>query len=273
MLTTQNTQNSVPGAFSEISLRLQFLTYVPSYQISIDTEQYLLKTASSLDELREVFKLRYDVFLRDTDQEETAIYDFEKYDTFADHIIIIHKDSGKVCGTYRIICSHLSDNFYSEDEFILSKFKETKGVKLELGRACISKEHRKGGVLDLLWKGIANYAILTKATYLFGCSSIKTTSFTNAKNIYHYFLSKSLVDKSFEVVPTIEHSFLSDFETENNVDLNKGKELVPSLLKSYCSAGAKVASIPALDMHFKCIDFLTILNLGNINNSFKSRYF
>jgi putative hemolysin len=42
----------------------------------------------------------------------------------------------------------------------------------------------------------------------------------------------------------------------------KGK--IPSLLNSYLKVGAKVCGTPALDKSFKCIDFLTLLDVSEM---------
>jgi putative hemolysin len=53
----------------------------------------------------------------------------------------------------------------------------------------------------------------------------------------------------------------------------EAKGLIPPLLRSYFSAGSKVYGQPALDVEFKCIDFITILDMEQISSSYKRRYF
>ncbi len=43
---------------------------------------------------------------------------------------------------------------------------------IELGRACVQRQHRNLVVLGLLWKGIADYAKERGGRYLIGCSSL-----------------------------------------------------------------------------------------------------
>jgi len=43
---------------------------------------------------------------------------------------------------------------------------------VELGRACVHRQHRNLVVLGLLWKGIAAYAKERGGRYLIGCSSL-----------------------------------------------------------------------------------------------------
>ena len=57
------------------------------------------------------------------------------------------------------------------------------------------------------------------------------------------------------------------------MDASDIKGLIPPLLRSYFTAGAKVYGEPALDLDFKCIDFLTILDVNNLTSGYKRRYF
>jgi hypothetical protein len=43
---------------------------------------------------------------------------------------------------------------------------------VEIGRACIAREHRNTKVLFLLWKGLASFLSSNNKRYLFGCTSI-----------------------------------------------------------------------------------------------------
>ena len=49
--------------------------------------------------------------------------------------------------------------FYSEREFDFSPYKRLGNSVIELGRACVHRDHRSTDVLYLLWRGIAQYAI------------------------------------------------------------------------------------------------------------------
>ena len=51
---------------------------------------------------------------------------------------------GDAVGTYRLIHSHYSTKFYSQNEFDLTRFLQIDGVKLEMGRACTHAQFRNG---------------------------------------------------------------------------------------------------------------------------------
>jgi putative hemolysin len=50
--------------------------------------------------------------------------------------------------------------FYSEQEFDLGMLPPSViASSVEIGRACIAREHRNGRVLHLLWRGLATYLV------------------------------------------------------------------------------------------------------------------
>mgnify|MGYP000517695251 FL=1 len=84
--------------------------------------------------------------------------------------------------------SETSDAFYTESEFDISHWVESqKNPFIELGRACIEQEHRRGIVISLLWRGIAEYMKMMDAEKLIGCSSVKVTDARSAALVYKYF--------------------------------------------------------------------------------------
>lgn len=261
--------------FSKLGLYLnpKFWNYSPLFDVKIETPHYILKTANNLDQVFEAFKLRHQVFLGYDGADENSSYDYDEFDNICDHLIIIDKSSGDVCGTYRILSSLKSSRFYSETEFGLTDFLQTPGVKMELGRACIDELHRNGAVIDLLWKGIAQYAHLMNARYLFGCSSVKTLDYTQARSLYDFLICHNHHSDDFKI--RSHGVFEVDILEHSNYDLSGGeiKSLMPSLLRSYLSAGARVYGYPAIDREFKCFDFFTVLDLENVSSSFKRRYF
>ena len=252
----------------ELEIERQFLGYQSRVFFQIESGQYRLRTAQSLADLKQVFALRYrnfNPFKNDTQNP----FEWDSYDLNADHIVIEEASSNRICGTYRILCSLFTEKFYSESEFDLDEFKASPGVKLELGRACIDERDRNGVVMDLLWKGIAQYMNRTNSDYLFGCSSVDTLSATESANLIGAFRGKKHWVDEFEIRPIEEFQFDEDLvETEEAATCE-----VPSLLKSYFLAGAKVHGQPAIDRDFRCVDFLTILNVAKLNPLFQRRYF
>ena len=47
--------------------------------------------------------------------------------------------------------------FYTGQEFDLCGVRAPSGEIMELGRSCVEPEYRTGAVMQLLWRGIADY--------------------------------------------------------------------------------------------------------------------
>jgi putative hemolysin len=250
----------------------RFYLYSPHEKIYLETSNYILKTADCTSELEQAFKLRYQSFLESTEgQDGSVTYDLDKFDHVCDHIIIKDKESNSVIGTYRIISSLYNDTFYSHGEFKIEKFLAEDGIKMELGRACIDPSFRDGKVLDLLWKGIATYATRINAKYLFGCSSIKIVHEDKIAAVHQYLDEKGWLSEQWDI--KVQPAYNCVMTGDPDKSKIAPKEMVPPLIKSYITAGAKVLGGPALDVEFECIDYLTILNLEEISPLFKRRYF
>lgn len=240
---------------------------------------YLIKTAETSEELIESFRLRHEVFNQEFRGMTRAGLDFDKFDYQFDHLIIVYKETNKIIGTYRLNCSSHSKASYTSMEFELNSIFLSPGPHLELGRACIHKNFRKGSVITLLWRGIAEYMNLSNASILFGCSSVKINTPREAAMMYMYLIEKDHVAMDYFCAPTFKYQ-MNDFEAwflYFNKGLNEEQRSevemqIPSLLKSYLKLGAKIAGQPAFDKEFNCIDFLTILKKENLSRSLADKF-
>lgn len=254
--------------------------FKPKTNIYSDKGPYLLKTVTTTEELTQALRLRYEVFHREMlGKTKTRGLDVDEFDFFCDHLIIIEKRTGELVGTYRLNCSLNSQDFYSGYEFDLRRILETNGTKLELGRACIQKNHRKGLVISLLWRGIAEYMNATGSKVLFGCASIKTESPRQAALLYHYFRSQGRIQENYWCPPTAKYQMPNlDLWIEKlsrpltAEELSEVEELIPPLCRAYLKAGALLGGEPAYDADFKCIDFLTILPKELLNKALWRKY-
>jgi putative hemolysin len=247
-------------------------------KIYIESGSYILKTAETHQDLIDCFKLRHTVFYQEFQNIDLEGIDFDKFDIHFDHIVIIHKDSQKIIGTYRVNSSENYSYFYSSTEFYLDDILNLEGPHLELGRACVHQDHRKGTVLSLLWRGIMEYMNSSRAEILFGCSSIKVNNVCQAAMIFKYFSEDDCLLNDIFSFPTKKY-LMSDFDYWyssfqgglSESQRNEVEKLIPPLLKSYIKFGAKIASVPAFDREFDCIDFLTVLKKKDMANCLARR--
>lgn len=245
--------------------------FSPKIFFEIEVGSYCLKTAQSIDELKAAFTLRHQVFFDSADRDQGRLYDIDQFDALCDHLIIVEKDSKKVVGTYRMNNSAKVSDFYSATEFNIQKLVQSNKNCVELGRACIDPEHRKGTVISLLWRGIYTYMKNVNAEILFGCSSIKNINSRQSALVLKYFENNNMIDYYYKTNP--HHSFkvplleeyLDNYQLPLSQDQNEeSNSLIPSLLKSYLKYGAKVAGEPAWDAEMQCVDFLTVMRVENL---------
>ncbi|MCK9557364.1 MAG: GNAT family N-acetyltransferase [Candidatus Cloacimonetes bacterium] len=250
-----------------------FRAHIP---ILIEKKNFIVKTADCREELYDALKLRHDVFLMELlKRKKRSGLDKDRFDKLCDHLIIIDKRSNNIIGTYRMQSSLHSKKWYTATEFHMKQIKRLPGIKLELGRACVHPEHRNAVTISLLWEGINAYVEASGTSYLFGCSSIKTMDRDEIGRIYQYLLQSGHLSNEHLVRPKgkfkingMKQNYRQyDENLLGNIDTNM-KEKIPSLLNSYLKVGAKVCGSPALDKSFKCIDFLTLLDIKDMQHQF-----
>jgi len=195
--------------------------------------------------------------------------DEDCFDEVCDHLIVEHRPTGAVAGTYRLQTGRSAAanlGYYSEQEFALSVYESVRGEMVELGRACVAREHRNLVVLGLLWKGIADYAAVRGARYLIGCSSLPTLDEAVGASAYSSLCRKHLAAPGWITRP--QPAFECSLK-----ELAEETPEIPKLLRAYLSLGAKICGPPALDRSFGTIDFLTLLDLQALPPQVRSRFF
>lgn len=252
--------------------------------ISLEKRNYIVKTADSNEEFRAALKLRHDVFLEELLSRKTKSgFDIDRFDKSCDHLLIIDKRNDMVIGTYRLQSSLHTKRWYTATEFRMKHIlKGLPGNKLELGRACVHKDYRNGVTIALLWEGIHAYVQASQTHYLFGCSSIKTMDKEEIRGIYHYLKNEGYLTEELKVRPRGKFKVpgmaghVKKMKKRPHLVRHDGlhihKEAIPPLLKSYLKVGAKVCGVPALDRDFRCIDFLTLLKVQDIGDSYNRKF-
>jgi putative hemolysin len=257
------------------SLLQRLRGFEPNLSVYLEFENFVVKTARTPAELREVLELRHEIFVKEWQGRRLPFgVDVDKYDFEADHLIIWCKQRKKPVGTYRLLCSRFTNQFYSQSEFDMDRFLRWGFTKLELGRACVHPDFRNGNTIDLLWKGLSRCIELAEVRFLFGCSSVRINDQRRAESLMKGFFEAGQWSDDFEIRPNKKYSY-PEFSIGSGFPLTpvEMRRLVPPLLRSYLSAGAKVYGHPAYDRVFECIDVLTILDLQNLPPRFHQRFF
>lgn len=236
------------------------------------TAQYTVRLARSEAEIRAAQALRFEVFNLELNEGLAQSYatglDADPFDAVCDHLLVEHVSSRSIVGTYRLQTgANAAKNlgYYCAQEFEFSPFEPWRGEIVELGRACVHKQHRNLVVLGLLWKGIADYAKERGARYLVGCSSLTSQDAAEGASAYSALCRKNLAPVEWRTQPLAAYDCPLDAVTEDAAK-------IPKLLRAYLSLGAKICGPPALDRHFGTIDFLTVLDLGELSPETRARF-
>ncbi|MCH7978296.1 MAG: GNAT family N-acetyltransferase, partial [Acidobacteria bacterium] len=143
--------------------------------------RYLAGIANSERCIEEALRLRYEVFNVELGEglESSALtgLDRDRFDDQMSHLVLLCRKTGRIVGTYRMqTVEHglAKEGIYSSDEFDLAPLEPLFPKTVELGRACLSAEHRSFPAIFSMWLGIGAYMNLYGQHYLFGCCSLTT---------------------------------------------------------------------------------------------------
>lgn len=246
-------------------------------ELSIPGHKYSVKLANKREEIEQALKLRFDVFNIELgeglDSSYTTKMDEDEYDEQCHHLIVLKNDTQEVIGTYRMQDNQMAmqgNGFYTQGYFDITSFPEdVLNNVVELGRACIHRDHRSGRVLYMLWRGLAKYLELSEKRYLFGCCSLTSQNPAEAKAVYSYLRENNFLHSFFDIPVQAEaECFLSatDFSFDEEVS-------IPQLFRLYLDIGTKVCSKPAIDRVFKTIDFLILLDIDSLTEQSRALFF
>lgn len=241
------------------------------YGLEIRQGPYLARFASTLHDIDSALRLRFEVFNLELNEGLASAFtsgrDTDEFDSICDHLIVQHVPTRKVVGTYRLQTgSTAKENlgYYSEREFDFTPYEFLRPKVVELGRACIHRDHRSTEVLYLLWRGISGYALKQRARYLIGCSSLTSQDPEHGTAVYHRL-------RDWQVCGDLQTRPQEAFAMPL-LKSPSGDDSVPKLLRTYLAIGARICGPPAIDREFKTIDFLTLLDLEQLHPRIRARF-
>lgn len=237
------------------------------------TDQYSMRMARNETDIRAAQTLRFQVFNLELNEGLAESYatglDADPFDAVCDHLLVEHIPSQQIVGTYRLQTggnAAKNRGYYCAQEFDFEVFEPFRSQIVELGRACVHRQHRNLIVLGLLWKGIADYAKERGGRYLVGCSSLTSQNPGDGASAYTDMCRKKvLADEAWLTKPLLAYACSLEQMAEEPVQ-------IPKLLRAYLAIGAKICGAPAIDRQFKTIDFLTMLDLRLMPDGARERF-
>ncbi len=225
---------------------------------------YSIRFAKTKEEILAALRLRFEVFNLELNEGLASSHatglDEDEFDEVCDHLIVLEEGSRSVVGTYRMqtgTSAGLHLGYYGASEFDFTPYEPIRDSMVELGRACVHKNHRSIVVISMLWKEIVRYALDRNARYLIGCSSLTSQDPAHGHALYRRFQAEGNI-----AAPEFLTSPLPSFKLDD-VEPMLDCPPPPKLLRAYLGVGAKICSTPAIDRAFGTIDFLTMIDCFN----------
>ncbi|MFT5050295.1 MAG: putative hemolysin [Chlamydiales bacterium] len=246
-------------------------------ELKPDSGRYRLRFARTYGDLEDACRLRYEVFNLELGEglpgsDETGL-DQDEFDEQCQHLLVIDSQTEQVVGTYRMQVAEAAragNGFYSETEYDISTFPaEDLANAVELGRACVAKEHRSKSVLFMLWRGMLSYVRANNRQLFFGCSSLTSQDPALGRRAYRQLLREGKVHPKIALRPKPEFRCDVDPHAEIASDATADSTPIvfPTLFALYLRFGAKVIGAPAIDRTFGTIDFLIIVDSAKLSTT------
>lgn len=235
--------------------------------------------ARHLDEVREAQQLRYAVFAREMGailSNALPGHDVDLFDDFCEHLLVRDTSSRQVIGTYRVLTPAQAKRVgstYSDTEFDLTRLRHVRERMVELGRSCVHKEHRHGGVIMALWGALAEFMVRNRLDTMIGCASIPMQhegpigivgGGHAAASIWRQVKEKHLAPIDFHVRPRLP---LPIEQLDDTLDVEP-----PALIKGYLRLGAKVLGPPAWDPDFNAADLPMLMRISDMPPRYRKHF-
>jgi len=243
------------------------------------------KLAQTGDDVRAAQRLRYEVFVRELGSDGEGVdhdlqLETDRFDPYFDHLLLIDRDapsnvSSGVVGVYRLLRQDQADKigqFYSEDEYDLTRLKASGRKLLELGRSCLLPDYRGGAGMYLMWNALAEYVEQHEVEVLFGVASFHGTDLEALAEPLSLLHHRHLAPEDLRV-RTVE-TYFQPMNLVNKEELNAKSAIlvVPALIKAYLRLGGYVGDGAFVDHAFNTTDVCLILDTARMNARHKSIY-
>jgi len=249
-----------------------------------------VRLAQTSEEVEAAQRLRYRVFYEEmsaTPSPETRAErrDFDKYDAFCDHVLVIDREStdenGKpaVVGTYRLLRGEVAamhGGYYTSTEYDLSTMQHANppGTRfLELGRSCVLKAYRsKGTTMQLLWKGIIAYDLHYSIDIMFGCGSFPGNDPDALALQLSYLHHFHRAPEGHRVRARPELYVEMNRMPKELIEPRQAIKSLPTLIKGYVRAGTFIGDGAVIDRQFGTTDVLIYFPVSRLSDRFLSRF-
>lgn len=229
--------------------------------------------ARHLSEVREAQALRYDVFAGEMGAKlktshSNPKHDIDMFDDYCEHLIVRDLHTAQVVGTYRLLTPVQAKRvgcFYTDTEFDLTRLRSQRDSMVELGRSCVHKDFRHGGVIMSLGRELFQFMARNNFAAMIGCASIPLNMGADVPASLWAKLSLThLAPVQEQVTPRIP---LPLERLDSTLDVEP-----PAMLKGYLRLGTKVLGPPAWDADFNSADLPVMARMSDLSPRYKKHF-
>jgi putative hemolysin len=250
-----------------------------------------VRLARGADELDAAQALRYRVFYEEmaalpSPEAAAPRRDFDRFDDYCDHLLIIdpaRPAEERVVGTYRLLrrsAAERAGGFYSASEFDIAPLIAQPGEILELGRSCVDRAYRTRLAMNMLWGGIAEYALRHGIVVMFGCASLPGTDPAALAGALSYLYRNHLAPPGLRAralphryVAMDAHAADPDEATAiSALDVRAAVAPLPPLIKGYLRLGGFVGDGAVIDREFNTTDVCVIVKTDTVTEKYLRHY-
>lgn len=255
-----------------------------SRPVEIRTGDLELRLAETDAEIEAAQALRYRVFYEEMAAKPTAEIaasrrDFDAFDAHCDHLLVIDHRQGAstagVVGTYRLLrrsATQECGRFYSAGEFDIGPLLAHPGELLELGRSCVGPDHRSRAVMQLLWRGIADYVLHHGVTLMFGCASLPDVDPDRLALPLSYLYYRHLAPMELRARALPERYVDMQRRPAKAVDDKAAQERLPPLIRGYLRLGGFVGDGAVIDRQFHTTDVCIVVKTDWVTGRYYRHY-
>lgn len=206
--------------------------------------------------------------------------DADEFDAVADHLVVVDRDRSSaavpcVVGCYRMLRESVArrhTGFYTAQEFDLSAVTSPGGEIMELGRSCVEPQYRTGAVMQLLWRGIAEYIDAHRVGLMLGCASLPGTDPEAVAPLLSFLHHHVLAPAELRPRALADRHVRTDMLPPEAIDARAALKRLPPLLKAYLRMGGMIGDGAVIDRQFNTIDVCLVLPTERVQANYQRHY-
>lgn len=243
----------------------------PDRPDDLRTDDLVIRLAETPAEIAASQSLRFRVFCQEMNAEPSqemalAQREFDSFDAYCDHLLVFDRNKGMgaqaVVGSYRLLRRETvarRGRFYTSDEFDITPILACPGDILELGRSCVERDYRSGPVMQLLWRGIAEYVLDYGVELMFGCASLPGVDPERLSHALSYLHHYHLASPEMRPTALKDRYVPMDRLPSGAVDPRRAERRLPSLIRGYLRLGGSVGDGAVIDWDFGTTDVCVVV--------------